>query len=394
MTTTLGKVCDIYNGNSINANYKKTHFEGLAEGFPFIATKDVSFNGQVDYDNGVKIPFDTKFKKAHSGSVLICAEGGSAGRKIARIDQTVCFGNKLFCLSPKSNEIEQDYLYYYLLSDRFRNQFKENLAGLIRGVSSTKIKKIEIEYPNVKEQRAIVEKLNTVFQKIDIMLQNAESTIAEGKIIFTRALEDILGNNGDNWVKASLKDLCISLTDGDHLPPPKSNAGIPFITIGNVDKQSEEISFDKTFHVPQEYYNSLKEKRIPRKDDILYTVTGSFGIPILIKTNQEFCFQRHIALIKPKKDIIIPEYLCYWLKSPFIFQLANRVATGVAQKTVSLTSLRQFPVYYPKSKEQQKDIVAYLDKLWNNILNLLRNYKKIADECNSLKQAILKETFE
>ena len=54
----LGLVCRIYNGNSINADYKKTHYMGLSEGYPFIATKDVSFDGTINYVNGVKIPFN------------------------------------------------------------------------------------------------------------------------------------------------------------------------------------------------------------------------------------------------------------------------------------------------------------------------------------------------
>ena len=190
MTTTLGKVCDIYNGNSINANYKKTHFEGLAEGFPFIATKDVSFNGLVDYDNGVKIPFDTKYKKAHRGSVLICAEGGSAGRKIARIDQTVCFGNKLFCLVPKDNSLIQDFLYYYLLSESFQDQFKESIAGVIGGVSNSKIKAFNITFPSPDEQRKIVARLNATFKRIDKMQNNAETALEEARGVLAQIIRN------------------------------------------------------------------------------------------------------------------------------------------------------------------------------------------------------------
>lgn len=82
---TLGCICDIYNGNSINAEYKKKYYTGLTDGYPFIATKDVSFDGKINYDNGVRIPHGIQYKTADKGSVFICAEGGSAGRKIALI---------------------------------------------------------------------------------------------------------------------------------------------------------------------------------------------------------------------------------------------------------------------------------------------------------------------
>ena len=95
---TLGECCDIYNGNSINSDYKMKNFSGRKEGYPFIATKDVSFDGTINYDNGIKIPFETNYKIAFPDSVFICAEGGSAGRKIALVTEKVCFGNKLFCI--------------------------------------------------------------------------------------------------------------------------------------------------------------------------------------------------------------------------------------------------------------------------------------------------------
>ena len=58
----LGETCKIYNGNSINADYKKEHYLGLQIGVPFIGTKDVSFSGQIDYENGVKIPLDNNLE--------------------------------------------------------------------------------------------------------------------------------------------------------------------------------------------------------------------------------------------------------------------------------------------------------------------------------------------
>ena len=37
------------------------------------------------------------------------------------------------------------------------------------------------------------------------------------------------------WEKVKFNDCCISITDGDHQPPPKADAGISFITIANIN---------------------------------------------------------------------------------------------------------------------------------------------------------------
>ena len=91
-----------------------------------------------------------------------------------------------------------------------------------------------------------------------------------------------------------LNDCCISISDGDHLPPPKSESGVPFITISNIDPVNNTIDFTNCMSVPDTYYDSLLEFRKPKDGDILYSVVGSFGIPLLIKDDRKFVFQRHM----------------------------------------------------------------------------------------------------
>ena len=93
----LGSVGNIFNGNSINASEKEAKYAG-AKGLPYIATKDVGYGfDPLDYENGICIPVgEDKFKLAHEGAVLVCAEGGSAGKKCGLTDRDICFGNKLF----------------------------------------------------------------------------------------------------------------------------------------------------------------------------------------------------------------------------------------------------------------------------------------------------------
>lgn len=77
-TYKLGEIAKIYNGNSINAEEKEKKYKGV-DGRNYIGTKDIEFDCSVNYSNGVRIPFDEKkFKIAPAGSVLVCAEGGSA----------------------------------------------------------------------------------------------------------------------------------------------------------------------------------------------------------------------------------------------------------------------------------------------------------------------------
>ena len=160
--TRLSNVANIYTGNSISETEKKAKYTNVI-GRYYIGTKDVGFDNNVFYNNGIAIPkkYEQDFRIAPKDSILMCIEGGSAGRKIAMLNQDVCFGNKLCCFA---SFIEMGkYIYYYLQSPSFTDMFNQNKAGIIGGVSLAKIKGILIPLPPLKEQLHIINRLDELY---------------------------------------------------------------------------------------------------------------------------------------------------------------------------------------------------------------------------------------
>src|SRR5262249_18443713 len=156
-----------------------------------------------------------------------------------------------------------------------------------------------------------------------------------------------------------LDRVCLVVTDGDHIAPPQASDGVPFLVISNV--RSGNLDFSSTRFVRNDYFEQLDPIRKPKRGDILYTVTGSYGIPVLVNSDAAFCVQRHIAILKPAA-CANARFLERVLASPLVSWQATRSATGIAQKTVSLQSLRNFIIPFPPPAEQNK-IVAKLDEL-------------------------------
>ena len=166
----LSLVSNMYTGNSINEREKKLKYMGQTEGLPYIGTKDVGVDHTVHYDNGVKIPFIIdKFRVAPAGSVLLCIEGGSAGRKISLTNKKVCFGNKLCCFA--SLGIDYRFLFYYLQCPLFLGLFKKQTSGIIGGVGLNTLKRIYLPIPPLAEQHQIARHLDILFNNIDALRQ-------------------------------------------------------------------------------------------------------------------------------------------------------------------------------------------------------------------------------
>ena len=164
-----------------------------------------------------------------------------------------------------------------------------------------------------------------------------------------------------------LSDCCRSISDGDHMPPPKSAEGIPFLTISNIDSNNH-LTFENTMFVPKDYWDQVDEKRKAQPGDVLLSVTGSYGIPVYVDFDREFVFQRHIAILKPDNNVILGKYLYYLLKNPSTKKIIDKLVTGAIQKTLGLDTIRNMSFDIPSIEEQQHalSILSQIDDLIDN----------------------------
>ena len=189
----------------------------------------------------------------------------------------------------------------------------------------------------------------------------------------------------DGWAWSRLGAVAEAIGDGDHQPPPQTSFGVPFLVISNVS--GGRLSFENTRFVSKEYFSQLPETRKPRNGDLLFTVTGSYGIPVLIDSDDKFCFQRHIAIVRP--CTISNRYLYVILGSSYVKSICDAKATGTAQKTVGLATLRELLIPVAPYKEQMQiyaqtqDVLSIVDSVSSDkedLLNIIESAKaKILD---------------
>ncbi|MDD1246670.1 restriction endonuclease subunit S [Klebsiella pneumoniae] len=293
-----------------------------------------------------------------------------------------------------SSGVERNFFIHWY---RSQAQLIESLGTgtTVKGIRLEVLKALSINLPPFFEQKIIAEKLDTLLAQVDSTKARLEQIPQILKrfrqVVLAAIVNGKLSTNTEQWKVYSLKNLCVSISDGDHQAPPKSETGIPFLVISDVNKGKIDLE-NVSRWVPESYYLALIEIRKPSLNDILYTVTGSFGIPVVVNTTKPFCFQRHIAIIKPNSNLINYRFLLFYLESPQIFKHASDVATGTAQKTVSLSSLRNFELSVPSLKEQAvivhrvEQLFAYADTIEKQVNNALTRV-------NNLTQSILAKAF-
>lgn len=396
----LGEICEIFTGNSINASIKERDFTNLRDGLNYIATKDIGFDGEINYENGIKIPFSkiSKFKVAKSDSVLLCIEGGSAGKKLAFLKQDVCFVNKLCCLKFKGKN-NSKILYYLLQSNDFLSKFYFNVSGLIGGITKTALKEIYIPLPPSDEQNLIVKKIERCFEKIDFAISNFKKSKELIEIykqsVLSHAFNGKLTNsNLNSWQVKKLGEICEIISKGT-TPKGGNNAyktnGVIFLRAENILFGS--IDFESVKFIDLNLHQKDLKRSILKNGDLLITIAGVLGRCAILNSNLEINTNQAVCFARLKEEYKTGvKFIQRFISFNQTQQRLLRQAKTTAIPNLTLEIIRNLEIPLPPLSEQ-KLIISEIEKRFkaaDSALNLIEQNLKKAE---ILKQSILSKAF-
>lgn len=383
----LGEIGKVYNGNSINERVKREKYTNIGIGIPYVATKDISYGNIINYDNGIKIPLIEKngFKVAPKNTVLICAEGGSAGRKIGFTNQEVCFGNKLFALAV-NKDIDSRFVYYFYFSSIFQKQFSQGMAGIIGGVSMNKFKDIKIPMPALSEQKRIVSILDKAFVNMIKAKANTEKNLKNAKELFESYLQNIFENKDENWKEMNLGKIAFVKSGGT---PSRSKREY---WEGDIAWYSSGELNDLYTKDPERNINNLaienSNAKLFPKGSLLIGMYDTAALKMSI-LDRDATFNQAIAGVRPndKIELIFIMHAINSMKDELL-----KLRRGVRQNNLSLEKIKNISIAIPPLKDQN-NIIQKLDKLNSKTKKLETIYKKKLEDLKDLKKSILQKAF-
>ena len=292
---------------------------------------------------------ETNVKLVPAGTLLLAMYGATVGRLgilgvPATTNQAVCH------IIPDPKVAEVRYL-FHALSNQVANLVARGVGGAQPNISQGIVKELALPLPPLPEQRRIAE----ILDKADALRAKRRAALTQLDTLTQSIFLDMFGDPSTNQKgtpTARLGDLCTRITDGTHQPPGWSEAGHPFLFVSNI--VSGEIDFETNKFISDSTHAELTRRCPIEVGDVLYSTVGSYGVPVVVRTPRKFAFQRHIAHLKPNRELLDPEFLRVMLASPPLKQQADRFARGVAQKTINLSDIREYVVFRPSLEEQRQ----------------------------------------
>ena len=301
------------------------------------------------------------------------------------------------CRLVLSNNLNQRYVYYFTISPSFIKQIDERTKKSAQPkLALTRLADVIISYPNIKEQQSIVDYLDSAFAKIDAMKANAEKALNEAKALFQASLKEMLEPK-EGWEEKVFGDLVVSNIVG--LTRGKIEQGYdkkyPYFKMNNISPNNtlcwdDLICVDANKEELEKYclqegdflFNTRNSKEWVGKS----TVYRDYDAPVMLYNNNVM----RIRFV----DTINPVFIAYSFLADYTKDQLEKIKSGTTNVwAIYYRDLSKILLTYPSISEQQS-IVSTLDSLKSKVDRLQANYDKISQECDALKQAILRQVFE
>lgn len=108
-------------------------------------------------------------------------------------------------------------------------------------------------------------------------------------------------------------------------------------------------------------YADFSKRVRPLRGDVLLTKGGTTGIARAVDFDEPFQVWVHVAVLRPQRDKVLPEFLAYSLNSTGCYEQSQLYTRGATNNDLGLTRIVNIRLAWPSIKDQ-KAIVDLLDQ--------------------------------
>jgi type I restriction enzyme S subunit len=376
----IGDVCKVIAGQSPEGKFYNKDRNGL----PF-------YQGKKEYGEkyiGEPTTWTTKVTKEAEANDILMSVRAPVG-PINFATQKICIGRGLAAIRT-TKLIDKEFLFNFLL--KHENEIIGNTGAVFNSINKAQIESIKIPVPPLAEQKRIVAILNEAFAAIDKAKANAEQNLKNAKELFESYLQSVFKNKGEDWEERKIKEIGITQTGTTPKTAEKENYGdyIPFIKPSDVDFSGiGDIRYDNEGLSEI----GIKKGRKIESGSILMVCIGATIGKVGFAKQLVSCNQQINSLTVTNE--FFSKFIYYAMTSK---EFQNKVLSEgkAAQATLPIINKSKWEnltLSFPKSKNEQHDIVQRIDALLDETKKLEAIYQAIINNLDELKKSILQKAF-
>jgi type I restriction enzyme, S subunit len=350
----------------------------------------------------------SKLQLLKEGDLIIAdasedVEGSGASILLKNVkNKKIVAGLHTLVLRRKNENISFGFMKYLTSISYVKIQITSWVTGAkVFGLTKSTSKKIKIPLPTFLEQQ----KIATIISNVDNLIESTEKVIENSKRVKIGLMQKLLTRGightkfkkipwyfgkeieiPEAWNISRLNDVCIKITDGEHIKPTYTEKGMPFLTAKNI--QNNGINFNNINYISKEDGIKSRQRCDPEHGDVLIVSRGAtIGRTCIINSHDEFCLLGSVILIKSGKNLL-SSFLSHILKSNHIQKRIIGISNSTAQDALYLKDMQKIHIPVPTIEEQQK-IVTILSNMDSKITSQEQSKEKLQKLKKSLIQKLL-----
>lgn len=370
----------------------------------------VPYEEKGNQGNTAKEKYD-EYKLAYPDTIVV----NSMNILIGSVGYCSYFG----CVSPvyyvfnnlKNGNLK--YINYIFQTTEFQKclrQFSNGILEIRQRVSAKTILNQDFFFPNLDEQNAIVEYLDTKCDQIDTIIAKEESVIEKlqeyKRAIITNAVVkglDVTAETADSgieWIDSipshwKIKRLIFSAYIRARLgwkglkADEYTSEGHPFLSAVNI--QNDKLVWEDLNFINDDRYDESPEIKLELGDLLLVKDGAGIGkcavvdqLPYGTATTNS-----SLGVITPYPELN-SMYLYYFFESAIFQNYISRIKNGMGVPHLTQGNLKNIMVVIPPYCEQEA-IVAYLDEKCANLDSLIVKKQSLIDKLSEYKQSLIYE---
>lgn len=378
----LGDYCDFQNGYAFKSSEFKTNGE-----YKIVKIKELKDGLVKFFDDSASVDIhdikEFEKYKIYRNDVLFALTGDPVSKPnplswvgrvlIYRSDENALL-NQRTCKIKKSDEIDNQFLYYYFRQweNFYALASKATGSASQANISTNTIVDTIIKLPPLPTQQKIAAILSSLDDKIELNNKINTNLEQQARALFKNWFVDCMNST------TKMSDI-IDVRDGTHDSPKPQESGYLLVT----SKYLEAYSINPTDanFITKEDYDKINERSKVDNGDILLSMIGTVGIVSLVIDNPVTWAIKNMGLFKTSKVEDLKYYLLNYLKSDDVRNYIEQHLAGSTQKYISLSELRNLPINIPEKNilEKFNNIVTPIYEQIVNNTNEIKNLKELRD---------------
>ena len=358
-------ICKIQSSKRIYLSEYKT------SGIPFYRGKEVNeLSSGNEISNELFISKDryeeikNKYGVPKKGDILITAVGTIGNCWIVDDRKFYFKDGNIIWISSINKDILNKYIYYLLKSSDMQEKLKKISIGTSQqALTIIEIKKLDINIPELSEQKKICNILSAIDKKITLNNQINNNLLEACINLFDN---NILKNQNIKYVK--IKDLNLDVSDGNYSSkyPTKEEFvknGVPFIR--GTDFIGTTIARNGLYYITLEKHKQLKKGHL-KKGDILITTRGNGIGKIAFVPDIYVDANINAQLIRINGNNNIPNsYLRIAFINKKVLQEIKAGITGSAQPQLTVSKFLDIKIPILRFRKDKRYIITKVNE-WRN----------------------------